>query len=250
MHRKSPPTSEPPKGGGGYCDPNTNICYDPLSNGVELFLVHTQSVGPLCTGALAPKGFHENYNLQKHLKIIKRAINIANIANLQAAQIGVQKTAIFAALMMPFGLYDFKRTYNPYYTKKGADAGNYNYGYIGAELGFSDDLLRNMSGVIQLIKNNNASLDDLFEAVKNNDFTEFDNPGDQVEVNRGISASKSGCMPSHSNYNGGSAGSNGSFTGWSGISRALFGVDLCLGCPTHGKIVDPPPGGFPENDRD
>jgi len=236
--REESPTPPPPPGsGGGYCDPQTNICYEPLSEGINSFNT-IQSNNQECSGRLrAPDGFNENYD------ILQEAENMRIFAEEIDSQPFVpesiklmQKGLYFGLVMAPQSFYDLKTNEA---WKSSADAGNYNYGYLGKAIGLDKKTLMNAAGLAQMATDelskggNYPFMDNLATGIWEQDYSQFDNiPEDPDQIEAGADAYESGCNPdtdSNSNTNAGSGSGGGGVSGWSPYSRLFIGGSRCIG---------------------
>lgn len=229
----------PPNGGGGFCDPDTGICFEPQGGDQEYFSnsAAASSEGNECTGDLAPPtGFNENYDIEleaENMRIFSQEIDSQPF--LPDSVKNMQKALYFGIVMAPRSFYDLKTNENWLST---ADAGNYNYGYLGAAIGFDKETLIEMSGLLQMAGDElDAGRDyplmtNLAKAIRDDDFSQFDNyPEDPDEINSGYDAEKSGCTPntnSSNNQTGSGTGGGGS-SGWSPVSRIFLGASGCIG---------------------
>jgi hypothetical protein len=243
-------TLPPPTGAGGYCDPQTGICYEPQSADNELlsFASMNSSEENECTGDLAPPpGFNENYDIEleaQNMRIFAQEID--SQALVPSSVKTMQKALYFSLVMAPRSFYDLKTNVNWLST---ADAGNYNYGFLGSAIGFEKETLIQMSGLIQLVSDEFGAsnqdypfLENMAQAIFDNDFSQFDNyPEDPREIVAGYDAEKSGCSPNtrsiNNNRNGSGTGGYGN-SGWSPFSRIFIGASGCIGnCSTPiGKV--------------
>lgn len=229
----------PPYGGGGFCNPDTGICFQPQGGGNELFSsVSTASTGGNeCTGNLAPpSGFSENYDIEQEAEYMRIfAEEIDSKSFVPDFVKDMQKALYFGLVMAPTSFYDLK--YNENWLSSD-DAGNYNYGYLGAAIGIDKTTLIQMSGLAQIAQNkiNQGSdypfMKNLAKGLKDRDFSQFDNiPEDPNEINSGYDAKTSGCshnINSNNNQNGSGSGGGGS-SGWSPSLRIFLGPSGCVG---------------------
>lgn len=231
----------PPIGGGGdqgHCDPVTGICYDPQGGSqLEIFSIMNNTAGNECTGDLAPpSGFSENYDIlqeAEYMRIFVEEIDsqpfVPNVVK------DMQKALYFALTMAPHSFYDLKTNEN---WLSSAEAGNYNYGYLGAAIGLEKETLIQMSGLVQLAfdKINQGEdyplMKNLGKAIRDRDFSQFDNvPEDPDDIEAGYEAYASGCTPntnSSNNLNGSGTGGGGS-SGWHPSLRSFIGPSRCIG---------------------
>lgn len=158
----------------------------------------------------------------------------------------MEKALYFGLVMAPQSFYDLK-THEAW--KSSADAGNYNYGYLGKALGLDKETLLNAAGLAQMATDELKDgrdypfMANLATGVWEQDYSQFDNiPEDPEQIEAGADAYESGCKPetgsSSSNTSSGSGSGGGGESGWSPYSRLFIGGFRCIGnCDTPVGVV-------------
>lgn len=242
-----PPIS-PPHG----CNPDTGICYDPLSLPITTFQsdsYNTSSVSnAVCSIDTAPpEGIDSRYDIQEFKIYLEEIANTLESSTLTFPVKEVLRANVFVSFVRPKGALDFK---SPEAYFSGSEKfGNYNYGYLGRAIGYETETLLRAGAAMQAYQNVSKypqlyklELARLVIALTAKVPGTGDNPGDSEQIQRGADAYDSGCDPTQFTHtqpiSGGSGGAN---SGWNGF-RVFLGLSGCIGkCYGKVTITDLPP---------